>query len=90
MKPDWSTARKTFADGRVADVMPLLFGAQVGVSRSTEAISFDDVWHYDTVAEAIEAMEAWDGTGEPQGWVRNPKTGRRRPCGFANLEYVHF
>lgn len=40
---------------------------------------FDEAWMYKTVDEAVAAMEAWDGTGEPQGWVRHSPSGRRRP-----------
>lgn len=30
----------------------------------------------------------WDGIGEPEGWFRNPKTGRRRPDGDKEQEYI--
>jgi hypothetical protein len=33
-------------------------------------------------------MEAWDGDGEPDGWSRHPPTGRRRPGGDPDKEYV--
>jgi hypothetical protein len=33
-------------------------------------------------------MVAWDGAGEPAGWMRHPATGRRRPDGDAGREYV--
>lgn len=33
-------------------------------------------------------MNKWDGGGEPTGWMRNPKTGRRRPDGDAAQEWV--
>jgi len=34
-------------------------------------------------------MEAWDGEGEPTGWMRHPASGRRRPGGDETKEYVN-
>lgn len=34
-------------------------------------------------------MERWDGTGEPDGWMRHPVSGRRRPGGDPGKEYVN-
>jgi hypothetical protein len=35
-------------------------------------------------------MHAWnpDEQKEPEGWMRNPPTGRRRPNGNASQEYI--
>lgn len=38
---------------------------------------------------AVAALIEWDGTGEPEGWIRHPMTGRRRPGGDASKEYVN-
>lgn len=35
----------------------------------------------------MSALEEWDGTGEPEGWMCHPRTGRRRPNGDPNQEY---
>lgn len=44
---------------------------------------------YESPSRAIEAAEVWDGSGDPlDGWHRNPMTGRRRPHGNPDLEYV--
>ncbi len=45
-------------------------------------------WCYQTRQGAFEAMAAWDGLGEPEGWHRSPETGRRRPNGDPALEYI--
>jgi hypothetical protein len=50
---------------------------------------FNDKWEYKSTAQAIAALAQWDGTGEPEGWIRNPKTGRRRPDGDKSREYVN-
>ena len=34
------------------------------------------------------ALAAWNGSGEPDGWFRNPTDGRRRPDGDPAREYV--
>jgi hypothetical protein len=33
-------------------------------------------WHYGTYAEAKAALDAWDGTGEPAGWLPYPRPKR--------------
>ncbi len=33
---------------------------------------------YGTRVHAEQALEAWDGSGDPEGWHRHPETGRRR------------
>jgi hypothetical protein len=42
------------------------------------AWGYEDRWCFSTYEEAKSALDAWDGTGEPEGWHRHPKTGRRR------------
>jgi hypothetical protein len=37
-----------------------------------------DRWCYHSYEDALKAFEAWDGTGEPEGWHRHPMSGRRR------------
>jgi hypothetical protein len=38
----------------------------------------------------VTALIEWDGEGEPSGWFRNPQTGRRRPDGDPEKEYIHW
>jgi len=49
---------------------------------------YADRWCYHTVNDAARALLAWDGKGEPEGWHRHPPSGRRRPEGLAELEYI--
>lgn len=42
----------------------------------------------DSSPAAVAALEDWDGTGEPTGWIREPNTGRRRPDATPTSEYV--
>lgn len=64
-------------DGRWAAVMRLLFTGAVIVGRVGDFINVEDRWCYQNAQSAQAALDAWDGTGEPVGWHRNPKTGRR-------------
>ena len=52
--------------------------------------TYDEQWLYDWRGDAIEAMQRWDGAGEPSGWWRHPSSGRRRPNGDPALEYVQW
>lgn len=71
-------------------VYPLLFGrARLTFGRDPECpFGYDDCWDYVDSVTAIAVMERWDGRGEPGGWLRHPATGRRRPDGDAEKEYV--
>ena len=44
---------------------------------------------YESDLGAILAATEWDGDGEPMGWHRHPSTGRRRPEGDPEMEYVN-
>lgn len=53
---------------------------------------YGDRWCYSTLEKAQEALRAWSGESgtEPMGWHRHPRTGRRRPDGDPNKEYVQW
>lgn len=82
-------AQKLLPDGREVVLYPLIYGCQVVVG-SPDSEVFDNCWHYDHAEVAAKAMLEWDGFGEPQGWHRNPMTGRRRPGGDAAQEYIRW
>ena len=73
-------ASRQLADGRWACVSPLLFGrAQLAVTAPAPSVeaafvdsdSYQDVWHYDTLARALDAMTTWATTGVlPETWAR--------------------
>lgn len=50
-------------------------------------MGYEDRWCY-VHDRAVEALQAWNGEGEPEGWHRHPRTGRRRPDGDAKREYI--
>lgn len=52
--------------------------------------NFDNRWCYHSYADALAALMAWDGVGEPEGWHRHPASGRRRENGDPNLESIRW
>ena len=52
---------------------------------------FDDQWCYPTYELAAAALAAWNPSDqvEPQGWIRHPASGRRRPAGDATKEFIN-
>lgn len=38
----------------------------------------------------MRGLNEWNGEGEPEGWYRHRKTGRRRPGGDPEKEYINF
>lgn len=84
---------KVLPDGRIAWIARLLFTWAILVAGMEEAeIGYEDRWCFTSETGAEAALEAWSGEKgtEPEGWIRNPKTGRRRPLGDKAGEYVNF
>jgi hypothetical protein len=81
----YSDARD-LGDGRYAAIMPLMFTHAIIVGRIGNKSTYEDRWCYHGYEKAAAALEAWDGTGEPEGWHRHPNTGRRREEGNPELE----
>lgn len=81
---------RELGDGRAVYLRDLLFeGLQIGIGvYGSECCS--DVWDFqaDRTEDAWRAALAWDGAGEPEGWYRHLRTGRRRPGGDASKQYV--
>jgi hypothetical protein len=63
--------------GRYAAIWRLAFTHAIIVGRIGDRAGYDDRWCFNTYAEALIALEAWDGQGEPIGWIRHPNSGRR-------------
>lgn len=67
---------KSLPDGRLCGIMKLLFHWTIHVD--IDPVGYGDRYCYQTLDLAVEAMEKWDGTGDPDNWHRHPKSGRRR------------
>lgn len=67
---------KVLKDERVCGVLRLLFHWTLHVD--IHEMGYEDRYCYATKELALNAMEKWDGTGEPENWHRHPKSCRRR------------
>lgn len=76
-------------DGRELVVYPMLYTFRLCIGAQG-ATTYDDAWCYDSAAAAVLAAQAWDGAGTdpPHGWHRHINSGRRRPGGDPNREFV--
>lgn len=81
------TAMRVLPDGRICGVHQLMFHWTLQID--IHACGYEDRYCYQTEEQATRAMQEWNGTGDPgQGWHRHPISGRRRPQGNPDLEYV--
>lgn len=57
------------------------------LGHQDDMLGYSNRWCYEP-GTALQAFNAWSGAGEPEGWHRHPSTGRRRPGGDPEKEYV--
>ncbi len=82
---------KVLPNGKIAWVHPLLFTYAILVaSADSVSCEYEDRWCFTDKGLAVAALEHWSTESEPEGWIRNPRTGRRRPDGDESREYVDF
>ena len=81
------TVTRQLDDGTWLAVLPMGFG-NGRLFYNLDCIGFEGCYCYKNVAEATAAMWAFDPDvdDEPQGWFKDPKTGRMRPGGDKALE----
>lgn len=78
--------------GRWAGTQQFLFTHAILVGQMHNEQWHDDRWCYKDEKSALAALDAWTktgGVGEPENWHRHPGTGRRRPDGNQEREYVN-
>jgi hypothetical protein len=76
---------KFFGDGTEAAIMRLMFTH--AIIHELSEYGYGNRWCYKTYDAAKSALEAWDGTGEPDGWHRHPGTCRRRENGVETINF---
>jgi len=81
---------KLIGDGIYAAIKPLMYHWTMVVGLVGDRMSYEDRWCFETRQMAEQGLREWSGEGEPVGWHRNPRTGRRRPGGNPAKEYVAF
>lgn len=67
---------RVLRDGRIIGVHRFLF--TWGLIVDIDPVGYADRYCYHDLATCSLAFLTWDGTGEPNGWHRHPKSGRRR------------
>lgn len=79
------------ARNRYMAIVPFMFTTAIIVGDSRNSAFYEDRWCYETVEDAQKAFDKWDGAygTEPSGWHRHPNSGRRRPRGDDDSEYVN-
>jgi hypothetical protein len=82
-------AQKLSADGtRIVGLNPMIF--TWAIFTDLDEFGYGDRFCYQDTESAWKAFQSWSGDQgtEPEGWIRHPSTGRRRPNGDATKEYV--
>ena len=69
-------------------VHPMTYGkGRLCIGHVDDWCGYEFGYCYTSPEEAFAAADAWDGTGEPQGWMKNLQTGRYRKNGDPAKEY---
>jgi hypothetical protein len=82
--------RRTLPDGRVLILYAHFMDESLTISTPEDLRLgvYTDDWSYQDHRAAVVALNEWDGEGDPVGWYSHHRTGRRRPDGDPEREYV--
>lgn len=81
-------SERALGDGRAIWLMAM-FGGNLRIGVGTlGSCSFDNEWCFHDHDAAWRAAFGWNGHGDPEGWYRHPQSGRRRPGGDPEKEFV--
>lgn len=78
-------------DGRYCAIKPLLFHWTMIVGEIGDRDGYEENYCYADRTAAGEGLIGWailEFQGEPDGWHRHPKSGRRRPGGDPAKEHI--
>lgn len=78
-------------DGRAVWIGKFIYTYPICIGRVSDDGNYDDRWCYENFDKAAVALSAWNPmtSSEPEGWIRHPKSGRRRPDANKEKEYVN-
>lgn len=80
-------AIRDLPDGRTIGVHRLMFHYTLHIG--IDLWGYSDRYCFATKALAMKAFDEWDGQGDPEGWHRHPRSGRRRDLATGE-EWVAF
>lgn len=72
----WSDV-KPIGDGRYAALVQQPFTTTIIVGKLHDDFSWEQEWSFHDTWVALDAWTAWDGTGDPAGWIRHKPSNRR-------------
>ncbi len=70
----WAGVRQLYATGAIVS------------GRMGDRTGIDERWCYHSIGQAIAALQAWDGKGEPAGWHRHLPSRRRVSDGTFDID----
>jgi hypothetical protein len=77
-------------DGYEVTVVPQMFNVRLCIGN-VGADDYHDAYCYPNLAICLCAAVLWDGKGDPhEGWHKHIGSGRRRPGGDPEKEYIWF
>lgn len=80
---------RDLGDGRTLYLDPMMLGnVRLNIGKTGDRINYDDGYCYHDPDAAWRALLGWNGEGDPEGWYRHTTTGRRRPEGDPEREYI--
>lgn len=86
-------AARDRGDGTYAAIKPLIFHWTMMIGDIGDLQNINDRYCYGDELLAATGLEEWERRGwegEPKGWHRHLGSGRRRPDGDADREYIEF
>ncbi len=86
-KRRWYLHRRELPNGHTLYLEPMLPG-HLSLCLAPDEWNFDR-WCYHDHDAAWRAVLGWNGKGDPEGWYRHPRSGRRRHESDPDREYVN-
>jgi len=82
---------REFPDRSLAWVARFAFTHAILFAHRRSPSGYEDRWCFESRQLAIDALKEWnrETDAEPMGWHRHPDTGRRRPEGDPEKEYIN-
>lgn len=82
---------RDLGDGRTLYLCQMLLGnVRLNIGNTGNKTGYFDGYCFHDADAAWRAVLGWDGQEEPDGWVRHLKSGRRRPDGTPESEFIQW
>ena len=74
-------------------IYQFLYGWSIIIGKIGDTTGYEDRWDLTSYHGALLSLEQWEARGfdgEPDGWIRHLRTGRRRPDGDRSKEHINY